>query len=349
MVARSKTSAHRTSIHVCPSKPEAKVGQRRGKEWEKKRGVGSCGVLWEEGVGIKKGERKTKPCKVWDEWRHQEAAKLLPAAGLLCRYWEMPQARLCRCGRGQRRLPSPDLPSGLAGSSTGQGLKGPKPRGRVAASVWPQWVQPGEGQGASLRPRYSLPDKYTKLLGCSSAVVKILLTDTRTVWSIFRFVQENQLQQIAQKAIPDSVFLQALFIWGSQSALQIWTRLSFTTNPREAKIMITIPICKMGNFSTKEENVAADQAQQVEDKTEQSCLAGACTDRQKTLPSALVWLRIAIPNKGVVLKKTKEEKTCSSSSVRNLSSFRAPLGYTLNIELAATLSRMQIGKWGKNK
>lgn len=32
MVARRKTSAHGTGICVCPSKPEAKVGQRRGKE-----------------------------------------------------------------------------------------------------------------------------------------------------------------------------------------------------------------------------------------------------------------------------------------------------------------------------
>lgn len=32
MVARSKTSAHGTSIHVCPSKPGTKVGRRKGKE-----------------------------------------------------------------------------------------------------------------------------------------------------------------------------------------------------------------------------------------------------------------------------------------------------------------------------
>lgn len=146
----------------------------------------------------------------------------------------MPQARLYRCGRGQGRLHSPDLPSepsGLAGSSAMRGLRAPEPRGKAAASARPQRVQSGEGQGASLGLRYALPAKHTKLLGCSSPVVKILPTDTSTVWSIFRFVQENQLQQITQKAIPDSVFLQALFIWGFQSTLQIWTRLSFTTTP----------------------------------------------------------------------------------------------------------------------
>lgn len=101
-----------------------------------------------------------------------------------------------------------------------RGLRGPEPG---------EWQQPGPGcgvsrqdsQGAGLGPRCALPAEGTELLTCSSIQVKILPADTSTVCSAFRFVQENQLQQITQEAISSSGFLQVLFIWGSQRALQI--------------------------------------------------------------------------------------------------------------------------------
>lgn len=100
---------------------------------------------------------------------------------------------------------------------------GCRPRARGMAALWARlWrVQPGDSRGADLGPRCALPAESTELLSCSSIQVKILPADTSRVCSAFRFVQENQLQQITQEAIPGSRFLQLLFIWGSQRALQI--------------------------------------------------------------------------------------------------------------------------------
>lgn len=100
-----------------------------------------------------------------------------------------------------------------------RGLRGPGPG---------EWQQPGpacgvssQGMAKDLGPRCALPAEGTELLSCSSIQVKILPADTSTVCRAFRFVQENQLQQITQEAIPGSGFLQVLFIWDSQRALQI--------------------------------------------------------------------------------------------------------------------------------
>lgn len=244
MVARRKTSAHRMNICVCLQSQRPTWDSKEAKN-EKKGGVGSCGVLWEEGVGIKKWERKTKPCKVWDEWRrHQEAAKLLPPSG---------------CSAGSGRCPRPGSVGVVEGRDISVALTyppsppvwlapapcgGSRP-GVAQPPVLPRWVQPREGRGASLGPRYALVAKYTKLLGYSSPMVKILPTDTSAVWSVFRFVQENQLQQITQKAIPHSGFFTSTFhLWRSKCFANM-NSFKLHNKPREAKIMITIPVLQM--------------------------------------------------------------------------------------------------------
>lgn len=143
----------------------------------------------------------------------------------------MPRARRCRCGRGRDSSGFPALTypwSPLVRlSPTPQELPGnarnARPRAQGMAAAWARLcrVQPGDSHGADLGPRCALPAEGTEMLSCSSVQVKILPADTSSVCSVFRFVQENQLQQITQQAIPGSGFLQVLFIWGSQRALQI--------------------------------------------------------------------------------------------------------------------------------
>lgn len=61
-----------------------------------------------------------------------------------------------------------------------------------------------DSQGADSGLSCALPAEGTEMLSCSSDQVKILPADTSSVCSAFRFVQENQLQQITQEAIPGS-------------------------------------------------------------------------------------------------------------------------------------------------
>lgn len=125
--------------------------------------------------------------------------------GCLAGTGKCPGPRRSRCGRGQGQLQlcSPDLPSEPSCPAVPSTTGAARSRAWGMAAAWARlWrVQTGDSQSADLGLRCTLPAEGTELLSCSSIQVKILPADTSTVCSAFRFVQENQLQQITQEAI----------------------------------------------------------------------------------------------------------------------------------------------------